>query len=55
MNNFFLFITLIPAIAVEQPDYHDLKQEVITLANTRYGRFGGDRYPLNALVEYARE
>ena len=40
---------------VEQPDYQDLKQEIIALANTRHGRFGGDRYPLNALVEYARE
>ena len=40
---------------VEQPDYHDLKQEAIILANTRHGRFSGDHYPLNALVEYARE
>lgn len=40
---------------VEQPDYHDLKQEVIILANTRHGRFSGGHYPLNALVEYARE
>ena len=40
---------------VEQPDYHELKQEIIILANTRHGRFSGDHYPLNALVEYARE
>lgn len=40
---------------VDQPDYQDLKQETIVLANTKRGRFSGDYYPLNALVDYARE
>jgi len=40
---------------VEQPDYPQLKQAVQSLADTRTGRFGGDHYPLNSLLEYARE
>ena len=39
---------------VDQPDYLDLKLDVKTLANTKHGRFTGDYYPLNTLVDYAR-
>ena len=38
---------------VDQPDYLDLKLDVKTLANTKHGRFTGDYYPLNTLVDYA--
>lgn len=39
---------------VDQPDYLDLKLDVKTLANTKHGRFTGDYYLLNTLVDYAR-